>query len=72
MLPCHSSYVYGTWRSKKIGVFKVIVWREAEGGKPESQGEHFSGRSDLSGILSELTTYFSLFWSNKSSMIGIT
>ena len=44
MLPCHSYYIYGTWRSKDIGGFKVIVWREAvKGGATKSKGEerHF-------------------------------
>ena len=37
MLPFHSCYIYGTWRSNKVGGFKVIVWRKTEGGKPQSQ-----------------------------------
>ena len=37
MLPCHSCYIYGTWRSKAVGSCKVIVWRKAEGGKSQSQ-----------------------------------
>ena len=32
MLPCHSCYIYGTWRSKEVGGFKTIVWRETGGG----------------------------------------
>ena len=43
MLPCHSFYIYGTWRIKEVGGFKVIIWREAERGKPQNQrkGGHF-------------------------------
>ena len=65
MLPCHSCYISVTWRSKDIGGFKVIVWREAEVGKPQSQGGgggcFWGSRPLASGILTELTTYFSLF-----------
>ena len=37
MLPFHSCYIYGTWRSKELGGFKVTIWREAEGWKPQNQ-----------------------------------
>ena len=34
MLPCHSLYIYGTWRSKEEGGgLKVLIWREAKGGR---------------------------------------
>ena len=74
MLPCHSCYIYGTWRSKEVGGFKVIVSREAKGGEPESQrgGDNFYEAAEPSGILSELPTYFSLFWCKKSSMMCTT
>ena len=44
----HSCYTYGTWRSKEVGGFKVIVWRETEVGKPQSQtgGSTFYGGVD--------------------------
>ena len=69
MLPCHSCYIYGTWRSKAVGSCKVIVWRKAEGGKSQSQMRGvgggggwctFYGAVHPSVILSKLTTYFSL------------
>ena len=41
MLPCHSCYICGTWRSKEVGVFKVIIQREGE--KPQTRGT-FMGR----------------------------
>ena len=28
MLPCHSCYIYGTWWSKEVVCFKVIMWME--------------------------------------------
>ena len=50
-----------------VGRFKLIVWRETKGGKPQSQrkgaggmGGSFYGGVDLSDILSELRTYFRL------------
>ena len=67
MLPCHSCYIYGTWRNNELGGFKIILWRETEGGKPQSQRGAF-----LWGHISELPTYFSLFWSKKSSVICTT
>ena len=41
MLPCHSYYSYGTWKNKKLGGIKFIVWREAEGVSHKVKGEHF-------------------------------
>ena len=38
MLSCHSCYTYGTWRSREVGRFKLIVWREAKGRMPQSKG----------------------------------
>ena len=29
MRSCHSCYIYGTWKSKEVGGFKVIAWMEA-------------------------------------------
>ena len=78
MLPCHSCYIYGTWRSKEVGakVFKVIVWREAEAEEGEvtkSKGcGNFYGWVEPLSILSELPSYFSLFWCKKSSMVSTT
>ena len=37
ILPSHSCYIYGTSRSKEVGEFKVIVWREAERWELQSQ-----------------------------------
>ena len=39
-LPCHSCYIFGTCRSKTVGGFKVIVWKEAEVGSHKGGG-HF-------------------------------
>ena len=64
MLPGHSCYIYETWRSKKVGGFKVIIWREVERRKPKSQRHGagtFYGGVDSSGIALELPPYFSLF-----------
>ena len=44
MLPCHSCYIYGTRRSKEVGEFKVVIWREAEegvGGQSQRRGQMF-------------------------------
>ena len=43
MLPCHSCYIYRTWRIKEVRGFKVILWREAEWGKPQSQSKDKDG-----------------------------
>ena len=53
MLPCHSCYIYGSWGSQEVEEFKVIVWREAEEGQPQSQEmwENFHGGVDPSTIL---------------------
>ena len=37
MLPSHSCYIYGISRSREIGEFKVIAWKEAGGEKPQNQ-----------------------------------
>ena len=66
MLPCHSCYSYWTWRSKELGGIKVIVWREAEGVSHKVKRCAFYGGVDPSGILSELPSSFSQFWSKKS------
>ena len=69
MLPCHSFYSCGTWRSKEVGFFKVIIRRE--GGKPQTRGT-FTGRhkkttqgADQWTTLSGITYYFSLLWCKK-------
>ena len=46
MLPCHSCFIYGTWRSKGRG-FKLIIWGEAKGGNPQSQRVGASFMEDL-------------------------
>ena len=69
MLPCHSCYSYWTWRSKELGGIKVIVWREVEGVSHKVKRCTSYGGVDPSGILSELPSNFSLFWSKKSHMI---
>ena len=56
----------------KAGGIKVIVWRGAERMSHKVKGGLFYGGVDPSGILSELPTYFSLFWSKKSYMIRIS
>ena len=38
MLSCHSCYIYGTRRSKEVGEFKVVIWREAEEGGDKVKG----------------------------------
>ena len=37
MLPCHSCCIYGISRNREIGEFKVILWKEAGGEKPQNQ-----------------------------------
>ena len=70
MLPCHSCYIYLLYLEEQIDRgFKAIVWREAEGGSTKAKGGNFYGGGDPSAILSELPTYFNLFWSRKSTMI---
>ena len=54
---------------KSYGRIEVIVWKEPEGMGHKVKGGTFYGGVDLSGILSELPTYFSLFWSKKSYVI---
>ena len=46
MLPCHSCYSYGTWRSKELGGIKVIVKKEAEGVSHKVRGSTFYGGVD--------------------------
>ena len=42
---CHSCYIYGTWRSKEVGEFQVIVWKKAEGkGTKLNRGTTFMGK----------------------------
>ena len=53
-------YLWDLEEQRGRGV-KVIVWREAEGGKPQNQmggGGTFYGAVDPSSILLELPTYF--------------
>ena len=57
MLSCHSCYIYGTWRSKDVEMFKITLWREAEVGKLQKvegrQEGTFYGIVDSPGFLSE-------------------
>ena len=71
MLLCHSCYIYGTWKSKDGGGLKSSYRGKLEGkGNHEVKGGgHVLLEVDLSAILSELPTYFSLFWCKNSSMI---
>ena len=70
MLPCHSCYSYGTWRSKELGGFKVIVWMEAEGvSHKKSKGAPFMGELTPQVFYLNYLHLFSLFWSKKSYMI---
>ena len=61
--------VVGLGGAKSQGELKFIVWREGEGVSHNVKGGTFYGGVDPTGILSELPTYFSLFWSKKSYMI---
>ena len=51
MLPCHSCYIYGTWRSKEVGSLK-----SSYGGNSGDThwGVTFTWRVDPSASLSEL------------------
>ena len=52
MLPCHSCYIYGTWKSKEEERLKVIIWREAEGGvEPQTQSWGVGGGGIFFGKL---------------------
>ena len=46
MLPCHSFYIYRTWKSKELGEFKVILWG---GAKHKRDEDFFMGGVDASG-----------------------
>ena len=63
MLPCHSCYIYGTWRSKEVGGLKSPYGEKLKGESHKAKGGEgtFYGGVDFSGILSELPTHFSLF-----------
>ena len=60
--------VIGLGGAKNYGGVKVVVWREAEWLGHKVKGGHcFMEELTLPvGILSELPTYFILFWSKKS------
>ena len=67
MLPCHSCYIYKTWMIKEAGGLKSLYEGKLKGGshkvkvKVRMGGGTFYGGVDISGIPSELPTYFSLF-----------
>ena len=42
-LPCHSCFIYGTWRSKEVGGLKPSYG--GKGGKPRTKGEIFMRES---------------------------
>ena len=74
MLPCHECYIYRTWRKKEVRGLKLWHGRKLMGGK-QQRVEQFlwgTGGTDSSASLSELPTYFSLFWCKKRSMICAT
>ena len=59
----------GTWRSKEVGFFKFIIWREGE--KPQARG-FFMGHHKKTAqevdhwtTLSRITYSFSLLWCKK-------
>ena len=66
MLPFYSCYICGTWRSKEVGGFKVIIWRKGE--KPQTRGPFMGHHKKLPRELTtellylELPTFFSLLW----------
>ena len=53
MLPCHSCYIYGTWRGKEVGEFKVMEGSKGGGQSHKVKGENnFCGGVEPSTILS--------------------
>ena len=69
MLPCHSCYICGTWRSKEVGSLKLSYGGE---GKSYKQEELLWGairklpRKLITELLYlELPAYFSLLWCKK-------
>ena len=43
MLPCHSCYIYGTWRSEEVGEFKVIAYTYGGKLKGATKSKFFIG-----------------------------
>ena len=62
MLPCHSCYIYGTWRNKEVGGLKLSYGGKLKGESHKVKwgggGGTFYGAVDPSSILLELPTYF--------------
>ena len=53
MLPCHSCYIYGTWRSKKVGDLKSSYGGKLKGGSHKVKGRVTLSGVEPSGILSQ-------------------
>ena len=49
MLPCHSYYVYGTWRNKEVGGLNSLYGGKLKGGshKVKGRGPRFMGELTL-------------------------
>ena len=41
MVPCHSCYIYGTWRSKEVGRGEVLKSSYGGGGQVIKEGRNF-------------------------------
>ena len=61
MPPCHSYYIYATWRSKEVGGCGGKYGGKLKRGNHKVKGDTFYGEVDLLGILSELPIYYRLF-----------
>ena len=64
MVPCHSCYIYGTWREQRGGEgggFKVIIW----GTRPQ-RGDQFYG-----GDLTPLDTVHNQYFM-KNSLLALS
>ena len=68
MLPCHSCYIYGNWRSKEVGNSKS--WYGEENGGTGSQTAKGWAVFMGEGVYPSASLY-SVFWCKKSSMICI-
>ena len=64
ILFCHG---FGTWRNKEVGGLKY----ERDGASHKEMDNFYRGVDPLTS-LSELPTYFSLFWCKKIFMICLT
>ena len=54
MLPCHSCYIYGTWRSKEVGSLKSSYGGKLKGG---SKHKVKRGRAFFMGVLTPQVFY---------------